>query len=482
MKKTKQIIFFIVLLILVALNILPKEINDMDEIWNYNFANCIAQGLVPYKDFNIVQTPLLPIISGLILKLTINQLLVMRILAIILSGSILFLIYKILDSLKIDKNINLLTIIILFCLLKNYLCIDYNFFALFLTLLIMYIELKNKKDSALNNLFIGILGGLVILTKQSIGLFVCISIIGYRLIFLFKNKENKKEKIKKILLRIIGISTPVIVFIIYLLMNHSVNEFIDYAILGLATFTNKMSYLTLITKGDLVIKIMAIIVPVLLITELVYSIKKHDEKMFIVTLLSLSMFVVVFPISDVIHFLIGSTTSLIGLVYMLNNFFREKGINLDSSLKIYVYIMIFALIIVEGFGFYSKYKKIETYSNLNHFKYIPISSNLEEYIHIIDEYIVNNKTNVYILNHDAALFMIPINRYNKNYDMFLIGNLGKDGEEGQIEKIKNEDAIYMIKTDEIPMNWQNPEKVRNYIKNNLEKFGEGYDFYFYKNK
>ena len=32
--------------------------------------------------------------------------------------------------------------------------------------------------------------------------------------------------------------------------------------------------------------------------------------------------------------------------------------------------------------------------------------------------------------------MIPINNYNKDYDMFLKGNIGKDGQEGQIQKIK----------------------------------------------
>ena len=69
--------------------------------------------------------------------------------------------------------------------------------------------------------------------------------------------------------------------------------------------------------------------------------------------------------------------------------------------------------------------------------------------------------------------MIPINRYNKNYDMFLKGNIGSKGEEGQIEILKNStDKIILIRNDNYQRNWQNPEKVRTYIKNNMKKTGQ----------
>ena len=40
-----------------------------DEIWNYGFAYNIATGLIPYKDFNMVVTPLFPIMSALFMKI-----------------------------------------------------------------------------------------------------------------------------------------------------------------------------------------------------------------------------------------------------------------------------------------------------------------------------------------------------------------------------------------------------------------------------
>ena len=70
--------------------------------------------------------------------------------------------------------------------------------------------------------------------------------------------------------------------------------------------------------------------------------------------------------------------------------------------------------------------------------------------------------------------MIPINKYNKDYDMFLKGNIGKDGEEGQIEKIKQKDenTIYLIKRKGLNLNWQTPLKVIEYVRENLKLTGE----------
>ena len=58
--------------------------------------------------------------------------------------------------------------------------------------------------------------------------------------------------------------------------------------------------------------------------------------------------------------------------------------------------------------------------------------------------------------------------YNKNYSMFLKGNIGKDGEEGIIKDIvSSEKCIYLIKNSRYSQNWQTPTKVTDYIKNNL---------------
>ena len=66
MKQNKNIILnfiiFIIIFFIVASVILTRPLSNLDEIWNYNFARNVADGLIPYKDFNMVTTPLLPFI------------------------------------------------------------------------------------------------------------------------------------------------------------------------------------------------------------------------------------------------------------------------------------------------------------------------------------------------------------------------------------------------------------------------------------
>lgn len=153
----QSIFIFIGILLIISPVILSRTLNSLDEIWNYNFARNIANGLIPYRDFNMVQTPLLPLIAGLFLKLFGNELIVMRILGILLISALFFMIYKILKKLNVNIFYNLICIFLLFLLFKDYICIDYNFSVLFLTLILIYLELnifiKNKINSEKNNYF-----------------------------------------------------------------------------------------------------------------------------------------------------------------------------------------------------------------------------------------------------------------------------------------------------------------------------------------
>lgn len=98
-------------------------------------------------------------------------------------------------------------------------------------------------------------------------------------------------------------------------------------------------------------------------------------------------------------------------------------------------------------------------------------------INEIDKYILEKESQgkkAYIVDSDACLYMIPLDKYNKNYDMFLKGNIGKNGQEEQIRQIENRDnnTIYLIKNKEMKLNWQTPTKIIEYIRNNLKKVGK----------
>ena len=57
-----DIAVFGVAILLFLATVLPRNLANLDEIWNFNYARNIANGLIPYKDFNMLQTPLLPFI------------------------------------------------------------------------------------------------------------------------------------------------------------------------------------------------------------------------------------------------------------------------------------------------------------------------------------------------------------------------------------------------------------------------------------
>ena len=114
MKKRKILIdalIYIGLILLVSGKIFIREFNNLDEIWGFNFARCIAEGMLPYKDFSIILTPLLPMISGQFLKIFGIELIVFRFLECFEVATILFMIYKILVKLDINKNISILSVI-----------------------------------------------------------------------------------------------------------------------------------------------------------------------------------------------------------------------------------------------------------------------------------------------------------------------------------------------------------------------------------
>lgn len=502
-KVLKKTLILLILFLAVAAIIIPKKVNNLDELWNYNFARNIADGLLPYKDFNMVQMPLLPIICGMILKFTFNELIVMRILAVFLITAILFVTYKIFGILKIHQHISNILIIGIYLLMHEHFCIDYNFAILLIILISIYYELKELSkgkeilEKNKNDLFLGVLVGTSILFKQTTGLFISIIFIFYKLL-LVSNKEDFKKTLKIIFARLIGILLPIIVLFFYLSINGIWCEFLDYTVYSLKTFSNKISYISLI-QGDygVIFSILSILVPIKIIVMYILSvckkIKTEEQKnIFILFVYSVGAFIVVYPISDSIHFLIGAFPALLSIGYLIWIFSKKRLEKSNDRKFIYGFkfflqgiVTISTLILI----MYSvialvKYATIcNKYTQLTHFKYIPAST---EYIQKINNFILKQNEEgkeVYILDPTAAIYMIPLDRYNKDYDMFLKGNIGSKGEEGQIEKLENKtNTIILIINEKYKINWQNPKKVREYIIKNWEKVGELEIFDIYQRK
>lgn len=277
---------------------------------------------------------------------------------------------------------------------------------------------------------------------------------------------------------------PVVILFIYLICNNALIDFINYAVLGIKTFSNKISYVTLFLSDKIEIRILSVLMPfsiILMIWAIIKIFKNEsEEKSKLITMLtySFAIIIVMYPISDVIHFLIGSYISIIGFLYLLSILgkfdYESKKYKLITDL---VCIFLFAVVLEVGLTNIYTYLKAEKNTSIEYYKNIEISEGLSKQIKIIDDFILEKEQEgkkVYILDAEAAIYMIPINKYNKDYDMFLKGNIGKDGEQGQIEKIKNksENELLLIRKPNLRTNWQTPLNVINYVRENLEKKGE----------
>ena len=523
--KIKKIYYIFIVCIYIFFTVSIKQINNLDELWVYNAAKNISNGLLPYNDFNIIVTPFAYWILGLMLKIFSQEILVMRLVVAILNTVVFLVVFNLVDILSnvVEKNkvkninetkknnsisIQIIITTILIVLFNDIYVFDYNVVFIVLTLIIIYLEIKQRNitNKIINSnvkfdIIIGILLGLTILTKQSVGIVLTFASLGYRLLVV-KNKEELKECLKIVLSRMLGILIPVLIFSVYLIITKSFISFINYAILGISTFNNHISYMNLF-KENIVIKTLAILVPISLIYMFLNGIKNskkpkrkaENDINLIIFSYSIATIMLCYPIADKIHFLLGALVPIIGIIYncglvinrkvlnskevkskkdsenhnkIINNYEIAKIILSTTCIAFLVYVSILNIF---------KYTQIEYKSTLKNFKYIGIDKKFEDEIKEIDEYILKQKSmgsKVYILDATASVYMLPIDIYNKDYDMFLKGNLGKLGEQGQIEKIINskENEIYLIKNELYSRNWQNPELVRTYIINNLENIGQ----------
>lgn len=474
----KNCILIAIIAIVAFSTIFTNPISNLDEIWNFNFSRNIADGLIPYKDFNIVQMPLLAIICGLFLKIFGSEIIVMRCMAVILMCAIFFIGYKVLRKL-VPENVAMFVTAIFLFLFKDVMCIDYNYAVLLIALIMMLIELKHNEKNMFEynfkyNLCLGLLGGLAILCKQTTGLAVAMACTGYK-IFAIRKKEDIQAFFKIAFTRLLGFCIPVLIFIIYLLVNNAFSNFVDYAILGIKTFSNKISYTNLLKKSSL-----SVLIPIALIVFFISLFRKNAKyEEYVIFAYAISTFIVAFPISDEIHFLIGAMISIIGIAYWIYESFQNGREELfGKRIKVACYIIInflavFGLLLLTWNSILKinrEYISVKKETELAHFKGVPEDEGLKEMIQIVDNYILEKQSEgkkVYILDATAGIYYIPLNQYNKDYDMFLKGNLGGKGEKGIIERIESEEnAIYLLKKS--GLNWQNPGDVRDYIIDNLE--------------
>ena len=473
--KTKYcLLFFFSLLVLTILQLLNFG-SRLDYYWNFNFSLQISNGLIPYKDISMIITPLFPFIGSIPLLFSKSIVIyaigisLIKLLHIYINCRIISILcnkYK-----KKNKNIYILLgylISIIFMSVEYY---DYNMFSSLFISLIIYRELI-KDDSIKNNIIIGILSGLCLLSKQSIGLFVILFALLKTIIF----KENKKD----ILYRSLGLLIPLVVFILYLLIFNIFDDFISYCILGISEFSNHLSFIDTIFKGNILHILVLLFFIIYFIRQLyLLFIKKLDSNRVVILYYGISTLSCLYPIRDYIHLLVPFITFI--PLYIISLIKIKNRIKLNTKFINYSLIIILlslSIITIFTYGYYyldkssNKLVLKDNYSSING---MVVNSTLKTKIDDILNY-ENTDNSVRILSNEAVIYHLANNKYYKDYDMFNKGNFGDNGESRLLNEIKSSNNIkYLINIDTLNIkeySYQLPKNIINYIMNNFNNIGK----------
>ena len=462
----KNTLPYLVLAVILSVLFTKRLGSSGDELWNYNFARNILHGRMPYRDFNMLQTPASAYLSAFFLLLLGEGLLQFRIIGFFLGVLCFGMLFAVGKEIVKDALIPFLTAVfsaIVFTVIWEY---DYNHLNLVLILFIMCLELRHPGRDG-----IGLLYGLLPIIKQSTGGVLLLLWMGFCAVDFRRNRNLK------ILLRRLGCSClPGAVFGVWLLCTGSFSGFWDYAVRGIATFRHRSTYLAYLFSSPLCFAVGA--VPVLVTIFSLWAIRcsrgRVERRTHLrLLMISLAGAVVAYPICDTVHMLAADVPFLACWFCCL----KERKITKKERL-----VCVAVAMAVTGFLAVDAFRGLDgcKISGLRHFEGIPVSPEMEQTIEMVDNYILEcgqNGQRVVIANEAAAMFVIPIDQYNGDFDMLLAGNHGTKSVEKLLE---DKTAYYLVIRDEAYSLPQAHRELVHYIKENYTKIDEKGNFDVYK--
>ncbi|MDD5888622.1 MAG: hypothetical protein PUC82_03950 [bacterium] len=373
--------------------------NYGDPISNYGFSYAIANGQVPYLEFNTVSTPLFAFYASIVLRFWNNYLMFLIEQAILVTITFYFL-YKLYDK----KSYLVLAILIG---LNFYgILATYNFMCFSMLVIILYLEEKHSDKDYLIGFFIG----LAILSKHTVGCFFIIP----TLIKYFSNW-------RKILKRALGCLVPCSLFLIYLLVKGAMGAFIDLCFLGLFDFSSSNNnYFNNIFFLCCLFLILAI--------YLIYK-NWQDIKNYYLIL----TFFFCIPIFDLAHFVFFCAS----VMMMMLPYLRWKNkYNIVTFLLISFLSLISSLMVILDLD-------IIFSSKFEHFEYTLLTKKIYKNNLKVNEFL-DSYSGAIVLSYYTMQYDIIKNNKLDYYDVLMNGNFGYDGINKMIKRLSLEDSNIFI--------------------------------------
>lgn len=451
-----------------------------DCLWLYNMSLKMVNGYMPYKDINMIVTPLMFQISEVFMRVFGSNAIIYYICMSVLGGVFPVTMYKLLKKISQSSILNWCLIILLtfaYSLLGLFLY-SYNIMTVWFIFIAMIFELKKQeKSKKIYDYLIGVMLGLSAASKQTIGGLAIIFSLLYDVykIFYLKKSEEKGSILRKIF----GILTIAIPYLAWLLINKSLMSFLDQCIFAIFEFGQKnrtgtfFNYYTLIP-----IAFVGISIALCFIRKC--RIIPGCEKIAMLTFYTIPTLFVVIPIMNEYHCGLMLVATFPLIFFYINLFFENKLAKINNASWIPFFMFLGYTFIFIGFSI-----DIWNYDEMNNiiekYKYIGLNDEQIKDINEVAEYVKDKEAlgfKVYILSPDAGIYMIPLERYDNNkFDLLFQGNLGYDGENRLVETMKKMRNTIFLKREDLF--YQESEIIDNYVKESYKVVDEinGYNVY-----
>ena len=431
LKIRKVLICFFVLIVVFFISLVITYICmplNGDSVWLYGFGYNIYDGLIIYRDFNVVTTPLYYFFEVLFIHLFGNYMISVDLFNSLLVSLIALMMFR---TIKF-KSFLVLPLIMIFY--PN----GYNLFSLFWLMLILFL-IEIQKD---NDVLIGLIISFLFLTKQSIGVFILIPGLFY-----------SKNKIKMLS----SFCVPVLLLMVYLIYNDALYSFIDYCFLGLFDFGAKN------LSGYSMIIILECFVLAYLIYLLVKSNFKKKDVFYI-----LMFQIMIYPLAEIYHFCVY----LFPIIYYVLK---------TNGNKYFSIILGFTIIYLSIFCFFGVGKKIHFEKDLLFFKN---SGDLTHLLEVFNDYLVG-VDNYYFSSSYAYLYKLYYHIPITHYDLWNEGNMGYNGVFERIKEVdemcSSEKCVFILDSTTELIKQNQDSDFYFYVKNNYVKIDEYDIFHIYSN-
>lgn len=408
-KNYKYILFFLLVFLILVL----FGTNNTDNFWNYGMAHAIRIGEIPYKDFNIISTPLYPFIMSIFLIF--NDSYTMFLAGQSLLCTILFFFVN-----KLIPNNFVKFIFFVFFPIFYFVFPNYNFLIFLLLVIVIYLE-----EKCANDYLIGVVLGLLILSKHTIG--------GVILIFSLISTFNLKRSGKRLLSALITL----VPFLVYLIFTKSLMSFIDLCIFGLFDFGKSNHFFSILCFGVIMILIYAII-----------SFFKDKSYLNYYLIASISF---VIPIVDFFHFKY-LFVFFIFIIFLKYKFSRKSN---------FIFLLLILGTFLSNIRSNSEFLLNYRFLKFSHFEYYCVS--MEDkvfYENILKKY--QSYDNVFMLSMYSMLIDIASDHEITYFNIPLYGNFGYNGVNKMIKKISDVHDTYFFIEDS--KNRQYAHELSDYVR------------------